>query len=177
MSYAVLLHFDLHTESVINEVIDLLATQINPIEPLPPGFRPHITLTGFDPPFPTGLMERLEETARTAAPIPIHLAAVGAFPGDQCVVFLALAANPELMKLHEKISRILAEMGVDSNPNFMAGTWVPHCSVAYNLNLEQACRAVQFCLKSQVYNQGALVSLGVTEFLPIKDLCIYPLGR
>lgn len=177
MSYAVLLHFDPFTESKVQELIHTIAAHTGLSDQIPLGFRPHITLTGFEPPLPDGLKLRLEDLASRTDRIPIHLASVGTFPGEEGVVFLSPAANPELLRLHQNIYQLLTELSVETNPYFNPGTWVPHCSVAYNLNPEQACRAVQHCLGSQVFNRGELVSLGLTEFLPIKEICIYPLNR
>ncbi len=173
-SYAILLYFDPESESAIQALINSLAAQSSLGEPLPQGFRPHITLTGFEPPLPEGLIEELKKIARKTKLLPIHLMGVGAFPSDQGVVYLAPAPNSNLLELHSNIFHLLQGFEVKTNPNFQPGNWVPHCSVAYNLNPEQAGRAVQVCLSSPVFNPADLVSIGITEFMPIKELCIFP---
>lgn len=174
MSYAILLYFDTDTENTLQGLIEALANQDGIGETLPPGFRPHITLAGFEPPLPTRLMPALEDIARSRNPLSIHLMAAGVFPGDQGVVYLAPGANSHLLELHHELFHLLQEFDVITNPNFKPGIWVPHCSVAYNLDLEQACQAIHVCLSAPVFNAGKLVSIGITEFVPIKELCIYP---
>jgi len=174
MSYAILLYFDSVSEKLIQGLMDTLAAQPDLGEPLPQGFRPHLTLAGFEPALPAGLVPELRSIAQETYRIPVHLVAVGAFPGDQGVVYLAPAPNPELLELHAKISHLLRRLDVSMNNNFNPGTWMPHCSVAYNLDQEQTSQAVIACLSSPVFNPCELVGIGITEFMPIKEICIYP---
>jgi len=175
MSYAVLLYFDPQTEATIQKLMVEVSKQLGAGELLPEGFRPHLTLTGFEKPPAEGFRTSLKAFASKTPYIPIRLAAVGAFPTDQGVVYLAPSISQQLLKVHLNLYKLLDEFEIESNANFAQGVWVPHCSVAYGLTPEHACQAIATILEANVFVAGELVAMGLTEFLPIKELCNYPL--
>lgn len=174
MSYAVMLYFNPKTETIINELMVKLSNQMGVSELLPAGFRPHLTLTGFEDPPPEGFTDGLRLFASKNKRIPIRLSAVGAFQTDQGVVYLAPVVTSDLLVLHQRFYQMMNTFSIESNPYFAPGHWIPHCSVAYGLNSEKAGQAIAKILAMELSIQGDLVSIGLTEFVPIKELCIYP---
>jgi len=176
MSYAVLLYFDPQTEDLIHEWMIMLSEKLTVGELLPSGFRPHLTLTGFEDPPPEGFIKRLETFARKTQRLPITISAVGAFPSEQGVVYLAPVVTSNLLSLHKNFYRMMDGYRIETNEYFTPGNWIPHCTVAYDLNPDNTGRAITTLIEKQLPIFGELVTIGLTEFLPIKELCLYPLA-
>lgn len=177
MSYAVLLYFDPRSEAIIHDLMKSLSTQVNVGDLLPKGFRPHLTLTGFEDPPTNYFIDSLKRFAIETPPIPISLAAVGAFPTDDGVVYLAPVVTNDLLALHQNFYRILDNSGIKGNPHFTPGNWIPHCSIAYGLNPKDTGYAIEIILDEELPISGELITMGLTKFLPIEDLCIFQLTR
>ena len=67
-------------------------------------------------------------------------------------------------------------MGIESNPYYRPGSWVPHCSVAQNLARDRLPEAVRICSASAAFGPLRLESVGLVEYRPVVDLYEFPLG-
>lgn len=70
-----------------------------------------------------------------AGPTPVHLDAVGAFRRGR--VCLVPAVSAELAARQERVVEAVVGTGADLHKHYVPGLWVPHCSVATRVRLEQ----------------------------------------
>lgn len=153
--HAVELLFDPATEAALTE-------RLGALEPPSPllgwGARPHVSLlVGAARP---GLRAGIEWLARQSAPTPVRLDAVGVFPGDAGVVFLAPVVTPALLALHEAAHEALAPALADPDPLYAPGRWVPHCTTTVGIPDAGLGAAVAAC-RSWLPVEGRLSSIAL----------------
>ncbi len=176
MSYAVALYFDLETTERIAALTAQIYADCGGLDLIGAGFQPHISLAGYETADEARLAMVVEAVAARTAPLPIKLSAIGLFPTDKGVVYLAPVVTATLLDLHRAYSDEAAASGHRSHPYYRPGNWIPHCTVAYDLAGEQISAAIQLCLQSQVFQTGELVALDLLESEPVRQICRFPLG-
>lgn len=132
------------------------------------GARPHVTLGIWD----TIDHERAEAMvtrfAAETAPARLTLASVGLFPG--VAVFLAPTVTADLLALHAEFHRRFARLGQGSWNHYRQGTWVPHCTLATDMELDQFAGALAIAARVPLPLECRLVEVGIVEFRPVKPV-------
>jgi 2'-5' RNA ligase len=133
MPYAVELFFDAATEAAIRRFRDSLS----PSGGLQNG-RPHVSLGGCRDVRDTIALTRALETlaAEQTGPLPVSLAYLGVFPGDEGVMFHGVTVTTPLLLLHRRFHAQFTPTAIDWSPFYQPGLWVPHCTLAYGLSRE-----------------------------------------
>lgn len=138
------------------------------------GVRPHVTL---------GIWETLDrdraeaELTRFAAetpPVQVTFASVGLFPG--VAVFLAATVTAELLELHAGFHRRFARSGEAPSGYYRPGRWVPHCTLATDLEPDRFADALAIAGRVRLPLGCRLVEAGIVEFRPVKQLVSRALG-
>jgi 2'-5' RNA ligase len=137
--------------------------------------RPHLTLAIVNQLDPEALEPVLREFCQSTPPIPLHLAAVGAFPTPEGVVYLAPVVTRPMLAAHAKLCRLLDDAGAPPVPYYRPESWVPHCTVAINLKPEQVGGAVSICCGADVFHTDQLTQLTVAQFPPMRLVYNLPL--
>lgn len=175
MGYAVELFVDGQMDAAVRELWQRLATHgLTPTAP-DPAARPHISLAVFAELNPPDAHDALQKFAAETAPIPLQFSAVGLFPTAEGVVFLAPVVTQRLLDVHADFHARMAAMGLQSNPYYRPGNWVPHCTVAMHLPPAQIPAAVAICKEAPVFHGFRLVGLDLIEFRPVKTIYEFPL--
>ncbi|XP_030447390.1 uncharacterized protein LOC115670294 [Syzygium oleosum] len=175
--YAIELYFDPALENQVLKAWNVLArrqisTQLIEIEA-----RPHITL--FSTPFvePSKLEGVVRGFAARQEPVPLSFFAVGSFPVDNNVLFLAPKANMSLLQLHSQLCDAMKKEGVEVGEEYRPESWTPYCTVAQDV--PKTRMAEGFCvlrdLKLPVAGYG--VDIGLVEFSPVRELFSFVLGN
>ena len=170
MGFAVELYFDPETERAIRGLRAVLARcGVRPVlDEL--GDRPHISLAVL-PRLDVGLLaRRLEDLAAVTEPFAVSFGAVGAFPTDAGVLFLSPAASGALLSAHAALHRVMAAVPVHSDPYYLPGNWVRHCTVAQEVEMDAMARAFDACRRSFRPISGVVRELGLVRFRPIQPL-------
>lgn len=176
MGFAVEVYFDQQTERRIRRLWQELADR-NVCSVLPAiGSRPHLSLAVYDHVDPEEVRPALAELAALQAPLQVDLTSVGTFPGAECVVFVAPDATPELLDLHRRVCARLAEFGLRTHEYYRPGRWVPHCTIAMELEPAQVPRALEICRASDVCGPSSIVEIGLVQFRPVCEICTFPLS-
>ena len=175
MSYPVVTYFDPATEARLSA----LRASLPPLaadearEALQ--VRPHVTLAGWEEldvaPFTTAL----QAYAARTAPLGVHLGAVGIFPGDLGVVFIAPRVTADLLGLHAGFHARLGAFGSGLNPHCTPDTWIPHSTVALYLAEKEVSAVMQACRGSDLFGPATLVEVALLEYPPVRQLCSFPL--
>jgi 2'-5' RNA ligase len=177
MTFAAILYFDSETERILNGLESDLQSQGIQSFPRAIRTRPHITLAGFEPPLPSRLIEALKVFASQNPAQPVHLAAAGAFPSDQGVVFLSPVVTSSLLELHARFHTLLSNFSLQRNPYYLPGAWMPHCTIAAELHPDHLPQVLQACQTAGVYRSGKLVELGLVNFPPVEEIAAFPFSR
>ena len=176
MAFAVILYFDRATEASVQALWDALAERGVSSVMATMGIRPHISLMGWEGLAPESLRHELADLAAHTAPLITRLSAVCTFPTDQGVVYLAPVVTTELVKLHETFHARLSSLGISSFDYYRPASWIPHCTVALNLPPEGVLVAMDICRKGRVFGPARLIEIALVEYLPIKEICVFPFG-
>jgi 2'-5' RNA ligase len=175
MGFAVEMHFDRQAEARIRALWDELARQ-GIRSSLPTiGSRPHISLAVFDRLDPSRVGPELERMAGRTASVPLTLCAVGSFPTQEGVVFLAPVVTQDLLELHRRVHCRIDEMGLRPLEHYRPGRWVPHCTVAIDLPREQVPLALDICRGSRAFGPALLAEIGLVQYRPVRPICSFPL--
>jgi 2'-5' RNA ligase len=170
VAYAVELYFDAEQTGRITALTEVVYQTCGGADLIGVGFRPHISLAGYEQIDEQALATVLEQLAKRSPPLPIKLDAIGVFPTSQGVVYLAPVVTAQLLLLHADYSAQADATGHLSHPYYRPGAWIPHCTVAHDLAPEQVGEAVRLCLQSRVFGSGRLVETAIIEHRPVRTL-------
>jgi len=169
------LYFDPQTEEKVWEIRRSLIRQgiTSTISDL--GDRPHVSLAGFPTVNADELLHVTKEFTSRTNTLAFQLSAVGAFPTDENVLYLAPVLSRQLMDIHQEFHDQLVKANLASSPYYLPGNWVPHCTVEMNIPTEQFSKAFDLCKKMFRPTAGTFLEIGVIEFRPIKHLASWAL--
>lgn len=173
MPYAIAALFDAHSQAGIQALRARLA-EVTGANALPEG-RPHLTLAVVEELDAEALRPALLAFCQSMPPLPLHLAAVGAFPTAEGIVYLAPVVTQPLLAAHASLCRVLTEAGYTPEPYYRPQNWVPHCTVAVNLAPDQVGAAVSLCLQADVFHADQLTQLMVARYPPQQTIYSLPL--
>src|SRR4051812_24333924 len=170
MGFAVELYFDPATERILRDLRSALtAAGVRPVlDEI--GDRPHISLAVFSQIDPDQLLPGLENFARDLDPMPLTLSAVGSFPTAEAVLFLAPAITQELMDVHWDFHQMIAGLKLHPHAYYLPDRWVPHCTIAQNIQPELVPTAFDLARKSFKPISGKLTEIGLVRFRPVVSL-------
>lgn len=174
--FVLVLHFDHRTERKLRGVQEALQQQGMNLASGVSYVRPHITLASF-----TGIaIEALAAHLRTFVAgeraLVVGLEAVGTFPGDRGVVYIAPVVTGELLGLHKRLLDSLQGKGAVAGDFYRPARWMPHCTMALNLAEVQIAPAVDLCRKSEVFGPAELVEVALINFPAGVEVGHYLLG-
>jgi 2'-5' RNA ligase len=138
------------------------------------GARPHVTLGIWDVLDHGGAESELTRFTAETAPVRLTLASVGLFPG--VAVFLAPTVTAELLDLHADFHRRFGHLGGRASEHYRPGAWVPHCSLATDLEPDQFGISLAIAGRLPLPLECRLIEVGIVEFRPVKQLVPRGLG-
>jgi 2'-5' RNA ligase len=104
-----------------------------------------------------------------AAATPLYFDALGMFRRSRC--WLVPAVGSDLLTRQERVVNAVVETGADLHRHYRPGLWVPHCTVAPRLRLEQlatvAATVYDVLPLEAVAERAALVDSGTGERWPL----------
>jgi 2'-5' RNA ligase len=148
---------------------------------MPPGLRPHLSLSGVTCLDVPAASAALAKFARRTPPLSLELEAIGAFPGPGGVVYLAPAPSLELLQLHQAFYQSVLSDGqggwcCNVNHYYLPGRWMPHITLAMDLPPEAVPPAVAVC-RAQValFQPARLTHLSLISWPPFETVVKYAL--
>lgn len=165
---AVELTFDADSD---RRVIDLWKSVKHGIDLEALGARPHISLAVFRPPVDPGILTKcIEEYAENTTPLELQLSAVGVFPGEEGVVFLSPSSSLQLLDSHRTFHSILEDHGVAPDELYGPGRWVPHCTAAQEVPVDDLAAVVDLARVSNAFGPLSIEQVNLVEFRPVREL-------
>lgn len=133
MAEAIVLFLDAAASAAVENLRDQLVRHglVSPPTDSRPRHRPHVslavaqTITLNDP----SLISRIAEQR-----LDIRMESIGTFAGPQGVLFLGVTVTHPLLDAHAAIHASVNGDGSGPWGHFRPGIWVPHCTLAYDLD-------------------------------------------
>ena len=138
------------------------------------GARPHVTVGIWDTVEGDGARSVVAKFADETEPVRVTLASVGLFSG--VAVFLAPAVTRELLDLHADFHHRFGGLGGRGWDHYRPGSWVPHCTLATDLEPERFGDALAIAARVPLPIECRLVEIGIVEFRPVQQLMSRVLG-
>ncbi len=173
--FAVELYFDAPGEERLQRVCDAVGKVVKRSVLHEIGARPHVSLAVLDSVETGPLCHEIEQLAGTLPSMEVRLGSVATFPSTGGVVFLAPVVTPKLLELHRRFHTRLQAIGARSSDYYLPGNWVPHCTMALDLEPAEVPRAIEICQASDGIGEFVLNAIGLVEFVPVRDICMFPL--
>jgi 2'-5' RNA ligase len=175
MPFAIQLYFDENTEALITSAWKELAdTEIAPYMYQSTN-RPHFTLAIYQDVDLIECEQRLKRFAATKNPLSVALQYLGIFPTTPATVFISAPVTIPLLELHAQIHESLHQIATDSHPYYVPGKWIPHCTLALELEPRLITQVLEVGLKIPMPLHGEMTEIGLIEFRPVQDLFSFPL--
>jgi len=175
MHLVVELFFDPDTEAVVRATRQALTDAGVPGVP-GVGARPHVSVAVYQELDVARFAAGLALFAGERPALEVTLASLGVFLTDGCIVFLAPVVTQELLGFHRDFHQWFAGCG-EAQPNYRLGSWVPHCTLAAGVPFDLMSKVTDVCRHVVRPLRGRMVSLGLVEYLPRRELCTAELGR
>jgi 2'-5' RNA ligase len=176
MPFAVHLFFDANTEAIIKSGWRKLAdTGLAPYMHQSAN-RPHISLAIYQQVNLKECEQLLKSFAGTRNRLPVDFQHLGIFSTTPATVFLGTTVTVGWLELHRQIHEILRPICTDPNPYYLPGKWVPHCTLALELEPRSITQVLDIGLQISLPLNGEITEIGVIEFRPVRHLFGYPLG-
>jgi 2'-5' RNA ligase len=175
MPYATVLFFEEDSERIIRGIWEGLAKEDIPLD-FSSDIRPHMTLGIYDE-LSCRLCEKgLEKLAIRSANLSITFSSFGIFREPESVLFLASTTTKELLDFHAHIHSELSDWVKKPWELYLPGNWVPHCTLALGIQLDQFNKAISICSQLKLPLTLKTAQIGVVEFHPVNELFKYELG-
>jgi len=170
MPFVIHLFFDEETETKIKGVWKTLADSgISPYMHQSAN-RPHLTLAIYEEIDLEACQQRLQSFSTTQSRLPVVFQNFGIFPTNPSVVFIGPTVSVSLLILHQKIHQILNPFGKNPNPYYLPSKWIPHCTLALDLEPGAVPPALELGQQISLPIWGEISEIGGIEFRPVTHL-------
>ncbi len=166
MPYAVELHFDDESRAALVTLSTQVHVTCGGMDLVAAGGAPHVSLALFDRLDPGQLQPLLMIFATQVAPFPLHFAAIGTFPGDQGVLYLAPVVTLQLLTRHRDFHAQLTAAGLSSNALYQPNRWVPHCTIGFRLPVAALGNGVDLCRAASWPTTVLVSAIRLIAFFP-----------
>ena len=139
------------------------------------GAPPHMSVAVLEEQPPPSLRDMLAAFAKRSASIATRLSAVGTFPGEAGVVFLAPVVTGQLLTFHQRLHEQLADFNIPLLDLYCPGLWVPHCTIATDLPVENVLSAINLAQRTDVFGLIQWTTLSLVDVQTLGELYTFPL--
>jgi 2'-5' RNA ligase len=175
MPFALELALDPQSASVVRAAWGALAAAGFPLM-AELGANPHVSLAIWDEIDLSAMSSAVAALGRETAPLPIVFDRVDVFPTTG-VVFLSPVPDRTLSDVHARCQRRLSAYGRRPWPHYAPGAWVPHCTLAQDLESAGAlAQARSVAERTPLPIVGRLERAELIGFRPVHCLRAAPLA-
>jgi len=171
MGYAAALVLDEASAETISKLFEASGSRMLTLEA-----PPHVSLAVFEQVDTSRLIDVIGTLAGRVQSLRICFASIGIFPGGENVVFLAPVVTDALLKLHADLHDLLVKAGLESDPYYLPGAWVPHCTITIQEALLSTLETIQTIHAAEVMGEYWISEIQVIEFEPVKSLASFRLA-
>ena len=176
MPFAIHLFFDPDTEAIIKTAWKKLAeTGIAPYMHRSAN-RPHFSLAIYQSIHLAACEQKLQSLSAAWQPLPVSFQSIGIFPTTPATVFLSSPVTTALLDLHAEVHQALHPTGIDPSQYYLPGKWVPHCTLALDLEPGLLPQVLKIGLQMPLPINGEITEIGAIEFRPVRHLFRFSLA-
>ena len=168
MTYAVMMYLDASSEERIRAIWAAMEAAGVPCELPALGARPHISLTCYEDIDPQAFEAPLCDFAEVRKPIPLSFSYLGVFPKG--IVFLGHTVTGRLIEIHRAYHEAFAAFRDQAFSLYHPGSWVPHCTLAMNLEQHHLPKAIEIAAQFPLPIEGRLEGIGMVAFPPTREI-------
>ena len=129
--------FDAQTENAIRGLWQAINDAGLPSELLKLKYPPHLSLMLCEDINMDGVRRVLPDYIAHYPPFPLAFPALGVFPGEVGVIYLAPYVSRELLDFHAGLWELLERFTTLPSPLYRPGVWVPHVTLDLDVSREQ----------------------------------------
>ena len=176
MDFAILLYFDQETEKTIASWTQRLVDAGVNDTLLAMKMRPHLTVAEMDAEDVAPLEAAVDSLADQIPRLELKLASLGLFPNEAGVLFLAPIVEEPLLDFHRLVHKKLAPLSDAFSPLYEEKNWVPHCTLALELDNEQFSTA--YMLMKEIFQPltAKIVDIGIFKCCPFEEHMVRPVN-
>ncbi len=137
------------------------------------GVRPHLSLAVFHRRRPSDLGKLISNLAAGLRPFRLQFGQIGAFRKAEGVVFIEPEASPELLAAHRILMADLAEEEALVHPLYRKDAWVPHCTLATGVPMEEIERIIDVCRSTDPLGPVTVCRVAMVQYRPPIELCAF----
>jgi 2'-5' RNA ligase len=137
--------------------------------PAESGANPHVSLAIWDTIDHLAMEQSIMSFAMVTPPVDVVFLRVSSFAASG-VVFLAPDLDWRLLEVHAKCHHDFAGLGDGAWPHYAVGTWVPHCTLAQDLDALGVAQALTIAQRACLPLRGRLEAVELVEFRPVRRL-------
>lgn len=177
MPFAVEMYMDGESEAKIRRIWQFLAEAGIKSAMFEAGYRPHVSLGVSEELDVEGLAKELSSFAKTISTFEMTLSSVGLFHSSESVIFLGVTPTQRLLDINGAFHQFSGKYAKAQRANYYAGSWVPHCTLAFGLSNDMISQAIEICSRESLPIRSRVEEVGIAEVSPIsaKMLCTYNL--
>lgn len=170
------LTFDAPSQAALREVQQGLKGAGLPYAAMPEqDITPHLTLAGFDE-FDKGvLVEALTDELEETLSFPMTFASLGAFTGENSILFLAPIVTKALLTLHERVHTVVVAYVGNSDARYAPGAWIPHCTLALGLSGPRLAEGVRQLSELKLPLQARVTQVRLVAYPSLSVLATWSL--
>jgi 2'-5' RNA ligase len=169
MAFAVNIYFDPSTESHIKRYWKMLDDAGLP-NLNQRAFRPHITLCIFDQIDCEDCECYINEISSEFILHSVTLDHLGIFNVGEKVLFLGPTPNRRLLTMQGEVFETLSGFASKPWELYHPNAWVPHCTLANDLDEDSLIKALEIAIKIELPIQAEISQIGIIEFDPIQTI-------
>lgn len=174
--FAVILGFDRASEEELHQLQNDVATAIDNTFMEKNGMLPHITLAMFLAEDYAAAKVILADFATNFPDMTIRLGSIGIFNTPMGVVTLQPVVTKDLLAIHDEIVERLSPVAEEFVQYYLQPIWVPHCSVAINVDPDRVGDAVNAVCERFSPFDAKIRYLTLAECCPYKECGRWPIG-
>ncbi|MDJ0611149.1 MAG: 2'-5' RNA ligase family protein [Kiloniellales bacterium] len=130
-------------------------------------YRPHITLGLYDTLDVADAKQRLERFVAGKPMMAAGFSGLGVFPGENNILWAMPDPDLRLLGFHAGLHDSL---GVETHPHYRVGKWVPHCTLATDLDHDALMRALTMLVPRWKPFLGWFDRIDLVRFDPVEVL-------
>jgi 2'-5' RNA ligase len=130
--------------------------------------RPHLTLASYSSLDEDKYIEGMKVLYKDKRAIDISFNTLGTFL-NYGSLFFAPTMTSELFDLHQSHHHFFQAYNHTANSLYLPGKWIPHCTLANNLQPDQMSEAFTFCLERNDTITGRITEIALIEAVDGQD--------
>ena len=175
MPYAVELYFDKESNRPIRNLIKILRKNNIPVDE---GSQPHISLAIYNNKIDEDfILKKLKRISGKINKFSITFSNVGMFLTEKSVLFYSPVVSEKLLSAHSILHNNLYKYNDLCEDYYKRANWVPHCTIAIDLNKEELLKAIEITADVFIPFSVNVCGIGLLKFLPNQKIEEYPLKK